>query len=64
MKPEKKTPQVIEVKSEPVPIAVKKIKYFECPFCGEVDTVIRNIDPTSSWCGKCGKCFQVVWKEK
>jgi transposase-like protein len=58
-------PQSIEVTIEAPKIEpqVQQItKYFKCPFCGEKDTKTRNgSDPTSSWCTKCGRCFEVKW---
>jgi transcription elongation factor Elf1 len=53
----------VEIKKvEPI---VAKTKFFTCPFCGEKYLKINNRnDPTSSWCEKCGKCFDVRWKEE
>jgi transposase-like protein len=53
----------VEVKK--VEVIVEKQKFFKCPFCDAKYTKINNRnDPTSSWCERCGKCFQVFWKEE
>lgn len=63
-KMQEKNDQVIESISETPKVIEEptKIEYFKCSFCGEEETVPNNrMDPSSSWCKKCGKCYEVKW---
>jgi len=36
--------------------------YLVCPFCGEKDKEQYGHNAITTWCIKCGKAFDAIWK--
>ena len=56
--------ELVEVVEE-TPEEPKLLKqYTICPFCQNEDYKQHGSDEGSSWCTKCGKCFEINWHEE
>ena len=36
--------------------------FLECPFCQNIQYESYSKDPSSAWCTRCGRAFQLAWK--